>query len=175
MANDISAAVKSDAALPPNPAGATLLADKIREISIEKPTQVGAAPAIAAAVSGRTYQFPDNALNVKSLSLDLADAHPHYELELSTRDFVNSSRRLAGPIGLDGLYRMGESTPLGVSALKGTWSNSQTFTIDVRQIGGDSAMDRKWILSFDGLRLNLSGKDADGREASVDGETTGSN
>jgi CubicO group peptidase (beta-lactamase class C family) len=173
MANDISGAVKSETALPANPAGATLLADKIRKISVEKPTEVGATPAIASAVSGKTYQFPENTLNVKSLSLDLADAHPHYELEVYTRDPVNSSRRFAGPIGLDGRYRQGESNPLGVIALKGTWSNSQTFAIDVRLLGGDS--DRKWILSFDGARLNLRGKDSDGREVSVDGEIAGSN
>ena len=32
MTDDISATVKSDTALPPNPAGATLLAEKIRDI-----------------------------------------------------------------------------------------------------------------------------------------------
>jgi Beta-lactamase len=173
MADDISAAVKSDTALPPNPAGATLLAETIRDISIEKPTEVGATPALAATISGRTYQFPDNALNVKSLSLSLPDVHPHYDLEIYTRDPALPSLRLAGPIGLDGLYRQGGSTPLGVLALKGAWSNSQTFAIDMRLLGGDS--DRKWILSFDGARLNLRGKDSDGREVSVDGEIASSN
>lgn len=173
MADDISAAVKSDTALPPNPAGATLLAENIRDISIEKSTEVGATPALASTISGRTYQFPDNALNVKSLSLSLPDVHPHYDLEIYTRDPALPSLRLAGPIGLDGLYRQGESTPLGVLALKGAWSNSQTFAIDMRLLGGDS--DRKWILSFDGARLNLRGKDSDGREVSVDGEIASSN
>ena len=71
------------------------------------------------------------------------------------------------------MYRQGESTPLGVLALKGAWSNSQTFAIDMRLLGGDS--DRKWILSFDGARLNLRGKDSDGREVSVDGKIASSN
>jgi CubicO group peptidase (beta-lactamase class C family) len=170
MVNDISGAVKSDAALPPNSTGATLLANKLRDISIEKPTEVGAMPAIA--ISGKTYQFPDNALNLKSLSLSLTDVHPHYDLEIYTRDPALPSLRLAGPIGLDGLYRKGEPTPL-VLALKGAWSNSQTFAIDVRLLGGDS--DRKWILSFDGGRLNLRGKAEDGREVSVEGEIASSN
>jgi CubicO group peptidase (beta-lactamase class C family) len=174
MVNDISGAVKSDAALPPNSTGATLLANKLRDISIEKPTEVGAMPAIALSISGKTYQFPDNALNVKSLSLSLTDVHPHYDLEIYTRDPALPSLKLAGPIGLDGLYRKGEPTPLVlVLALKGAWSNSQTFAIDVRLLGGD--IDRKWILSFDGGRLNLRGKAEDGREVSVEGEIAGSN
>jgi CubicO group peptidase (beta-lactamase class C family) len=181
MANDISATVKSDVALPPNPAGAALLADKIRDISTEKPTEVGETSAIASAISGKTYQFPGiglnvfpgNGLNLKSLSLDLADAHPHYELEVCSRDSVNSSWKFAGPIGLDGRYRLGEATALGVIALKGAWSNSQTFAIDVRLLGGDN--DRRWILSFDGAKVNLRGKDVDGREVSIDGEIAGSN
>ena len=68
-------------------------------------------PAIAPAISGKTYQFPDNALNVKSLSLSLTDVHPHYDLEIYTRDPALPSLRLAGPIGLDGLYRQGEVDP----------------------------------------------------------------
>ena len=88
-------------------------------------------------------------------------------------DLDAGSAGYAGPIGLNGRYRLGEATALGVIALKGAWSNSQTFAIDVRLLGGDN--DRKWILSFDGAKVNLRGKDADGREVSIDGEIAGSN
>ncbi|HXO69746.1 MAG TPA: serine hydrolase [Bradyrhizobium sp.] len=61
----ISGTVKSETALPPDPAGASLLADKIREMATGKPTKAGAVP--EPAVSGRVYKFSENALDVKSL------------------------------------------------------------------------------------------------------------
>jgi CubicO group peptidase (beta-lactamase class C family) len=171
LAGLISGAVKSETALSPDPVSAGLLAEKIRDISIERPTKVGATPEMASAISGRAYRFPINGLNVKSLSLTLTGPQPHYELEIYTRYQSSASLRFSGPIGLDGLYRKGASTPLGVIALKGTWLNDREFTMDLRLVGGDS--DRKWVLSFDGDRPRLRGKDEDGHEVSVDGEVGG--
>ena len=172
LADYISGAVKSASALPPDPAAANLLADEIRNISTEQPTEIGAVPETASAISGKTYRFPNNALNIKSLSLSLTDPTPHYELEIYSQYRANPSLRFYGPIGLDGLYRQGESTALGVLALKGTWSDSHTFVIDRRLLGGDD--DRKWTLSFDGGKANLRGKDRGGREVSVDSLSAGS-
>jgi CubicO group peptidase (beta-lactamase class C family) len=171
LADLISGAVKSETALPPDSAGANLLAGKIYDISVEKPTEIGATPEIASAISGKTYRFRDNALNVKSLSLSLRGSSPRYELEIYAQDSANSSLKFTGPIGLDGLYRKGDWTPLGFLALKGTWLNDHVLAIDLRLVGGDS--DRKWILSFDGERLNLRGKDSARREVSVDSEAGG--
>jgi hypothetical protein len=126
----VLASVKSDLAIPADPASAKLLADKIDNVSTEKPTSVGAASKLTATISGRMYRFPPSQVNVKSLSLSLADAQPHYELE-----FYNG-HRFSGPIGLDGLYRTGKPTylqDLGVSrvyALKGSWRDDSTFVID---------------------------------------------
>jgi CubicO group peptidase (beta-lactamase class C family) len=172
LADYIAGAVKSESALPPDPVSANLLADAVRNISTEKPTEIGAVPDTASAISGKTYKFPNNALNIKSLSLSLTDPNPHYELEIYTQDRTNPSLRFYGPIGLDGLYRPGESSVLGVLALKGAWSDGHTFVIDLRLLGGDE--DRKWTLSFDGARANLRGKDRSGHEISVDSEAAGS-
>jgi CubicO group peptidase (beta-lactamase class C family) len=166
MADMISGAVKSEAALAPNPADAALLADAIRDISTEKPGAVGATPDIASAISGKTYQFAGNALNVKSLSLDLTAPNPHYDLEI-----YQPPLKFSGPVGLDGRYRKGEPTPLGVSAVRGTWSNANTFEVDFQYLG--SGEQRKWNLSFDGERSTLRGKAKDGHEVSVDGATGG--
>jgi CubicO group peptidase (beta-lactamase class C family) len=171
LADLISGAVTSETASAADPAGAGLLADKIRDISIERPTKVGATPEMASAISGKSYRFPTNDLNVKSLSLTLTGPQPHYELEIYTRYQSSASLKFSGPIGLDGLYRKGPPTPLGVIALKGTWLNGHEFAMNLRLVGGDS--DRKWILSFDGDRPRLRGKDGDGREVSVDGEAGG--
>ncbi len=84
----ISSSVKSDTALPADAAGATLLANKIRAVSIEKPTDVGPQPKMAANISGKVYRFPPNEINVKSLSLTLADPQPHYELAKACCEMV---------------------------------------------------------------------------------------
>jgi len=162
LAGYISGAVKSATALPPNPAGADLLANAIRNVSTEKPTEVGAIPELAAAVSGKKYKFPANALNLKSLSLSLTDPQPHFDLEV-----LAPSLKVSGPIGLDGFYRKGEPTAYGVIAVKGTWLDSRTFLFDLLAPGAD--VQRKWALSFDGEKLYLHGKDRDGHDISIGG------
>jgi CubicO group peptidase (beta-lactamase class C family) len=171
LADLISGAVKSGAAVAPDPAGVDLLAGKIKDISTEKPTKIGAVPETAAAISGKTYRFPGNDLNVKSISLSLTGPQPHYQLEIYSEYQSNASLGFAGPIGLDGLYRLGEQSPLGIIALKGTWLNDREFAMDLRLVGGDR--DRRWILSVGGERPNLRGKSWDGRDVAVDGEGGG--
>jgi CubicO group peptidase (beta-lactamase class C family) len=174
----ISSSVKSDTALPPDAASANLLANKILDVSTEKPTGVGGTPEMAAIISGKVYRFPPNAINVKSLSLILTDPQPHYDMETYGRDRTESGPRFTGPIGLDGLYRKGEPTYLqalaicGVNAVKGTWQDDHTFVID-RLILGQGRPAERWTLRFDGEKLNLRVKHGDGDEISMDGETGG--
>jgi CubicO group peptidase (beta-lactamase class C family) len=163
-ADMIAGTVKSDTALPPDAAGAKLLADALHDISTEKPTAVGITPALASAISGKRYRF-SGALNM-AMSLTLADTNPHLDLEISVPGF--NLPKFSGPIGLDGLYRRGESTPFGVPAFKGRWSDDHTFVIDVQFMGAGEQ--RKWTLSFDGERPTLHGKARDGHEVAVAAE-----
>jgi hypothetical protein len=174
LADFISGAVKSETALPADPAAADLLANKIRDISTEKPTEIGVTPEIASAIAGKTYKFPRSelTLTVKSLSLTLADPQPRYELELYRRDPALPPLRFSGPIGLDGLYRKGEPTVFGVAAAKGNWLDGHTFAFQFLMLGLGAEV-QKWTLSFDGEKPNLRGKDGDGREVSIDGEPGG--
>src|SRR5579859_675031 len=171
IANEISGAVKSDGELPANPDGTTQLTRELNDVSIEKPSDVGPTSEVAATISGKTYKFPDNALNIKSLTLFLTDAEPRYSLEIDTHDPFNSLRRLDGPIGLDGLYRRSKPTDFGLRAVKASWEKKDTFVVDVQYVG--QGEQRKWFLTFDGNKLNLRGKARDGREISIDGETGG--
>jgi CubicO group peptidase (beta-lactamase class C family) len=172
LADFISGAVKSETALSPDPAAANRLAAAIGDIATEKPTAVGATPQAASVISGNTYNFPSNAVNVKALSVTITDPHPHCDLEMYTGDRAQPSLRLSGPIGLDGLYRKREPTVVGVMAAKGTWLDDQTFAIDLLAPGVDEQY--TWILSFDGESANLRSKDRSGREVSIDGEAAGS-
>jgi CubicO group peptidase (beta-lactamase class C family) len=164
----IAGAVKSDSALPPSPDGATLLASAIREVSTEKPSEVGTTPETAAAISGKTYTFPGNGLGLKSLSLTLTGLQPRIDLEFFDRDPTAPARKVGGPIGLDGLYRKGDTTPAGVSAANGSWSNEHTFVL-CRLILGSGFSEQKYTLSFDDEKLNIRGRDRNDREVSVDG------
>jgi CubicO group peptidase (beta-lactamase class C family) len=172
LADYISDAVKSETAFAPDPVSANLLANKIRDISTERPTEVGATPELASIVSGKTYKFSGNALAVKSISLTFADPQPSYDLEIYSRDQTKPSTKLTGPIGLDGLYRKSDPTVFGVFATKGKWLNDHTFMIDRLTLGGGNP-EQKWTLGFDGERLNVRGKDRNGREISIDSEVGG--
>lgn len=166
----IPQAVKSAIPLPPNPAASDLLANALRDIAIETPTKVAVAPPIAAAVSGKIYNFPRNSLSLKSLSLTFDDEQSSYEVEVSGGDAILGRQlKSIGPIGLDGLYRKGAPTTAGVSAVRGRWLNAHTFEIERLTIGAGFP-EQKWTLFFDGEMLNLRGKDFDDRVVSIDGK-----
>jgi CubicO group peptidase (beta-lactamase class C family) len=113
LIDGVSAAVKSESALPPNPNVAELLANAINDVAIEKPTAISPTPEIASAISGKTYKFPDNDLGLRSLTLFLTDPRPRVEVEINSGHPTNSWARYdvptsvthGVPIGLDGLYR----------------------------------------------------------------------
>jgi hypothetical protein len=182
LADYISSSVKSATALPPDPASANLLANKIRDVSTERPTEVGRMPEMAAIISGKMYSFPVNEINVKSLSLILTDPRPHYDMEAYARDTTKAGSRFSGPIGLDGLYRKGELTHHGfgerlegsprVNAVKGTWQDDHTFVIDRLVLGLGQPAER-WTLTFDGEKLNVRAKIGERPEISIDSETGG--
>lgn len=57
-------------------------------------------------------------------------------------------------------------------ALKGTWTADHTFVINWLMLGLGNRAER-WILTFDGEKLNVHLKLWDGKEISLDGETGG--
>jgi len=172
MADLISGAVQSEAALPPNPAGADLLANAIRDVSSERPPmEIGPMPEIASRVSGKSYKFFGNPLGVKSLSLTFDNPNPHYGLEIYDQDPTRPSHKFAGQLGMDGLYRTSGPSFFGAVAMKGKWSDDHTLVIDRQTLGTGEG--QKWSLSFDGEKLTLRGKGRDGREVSVGGESGG--
>jgi hypothetical protein len=168
-------AVKPEARLPPNPDGARQLAGVIQDAATEKPTAAGPTPAIASAISGKIYKFPDNDLGLKSFTLDLTGPRPSFEVEVSLHFPAGSTVRYSQPIGLDGFYRKGApklSDPGAglITEAKGTWLNGQTFVIDAPVVGYGEQ--QRITLSFSGKKLNFHRTVAvgEGWEATVDGE-----
>jgi len=165
LADLVSASVKSDTGMPTNTASEKLLADKILEVSNEKPTKSGPVPSIATLVSGKVYRFAPNAMNLKSITLILTGSQPHYEIETYPRDAAEFGPKLTGPIGLDGVYRKGELTYYclndrrfnglpQVNAVKGSWQDDQTFGIDWLALGLGQPL-QKWKFTFSGKQLNV--------------------
>jgi CubicO group peptidase (beta-lactamase class C family) len=182
FASLVTGTVKSDTALTSNPASTEVLADKLLEASTEKPSEIGPASKLSAAISGKVYEFPPNNLDVKSLSLVLTDGRTHYDLETYSRDGTRSVLRFTDPIGLDGRYRTGETSYHGfsyrlegmpqVKATKGTWQSENTLLIKRLEVGQGEPPE-EWTLRFSGGKLNLSVKFSESEEISIQGQAGG--
>lgn len=167
VADMISRAVRSDTPLPANPDGTGQLTKAIADAATERRTAVGTTPALATAISGKTYKFADGPLGIKSLTLHLSDGEPRYQVESYAHGPTESSIRLDGPIGLDGLYRKSRRTNFGVRAVKGSWVDDRTFTIDVQYVGlGEQS---QWSLRFDADKVTLTGTSDKGSDITIEG------
>jgi CubicO group peptidase (beta-lactamase class C family) len=159
----LKAAVKSDTALPEDPAALALLADKTKEVTQEVRTQAaGAPPPIASAISGKVYHLQPNRLRLSSLSFT-------FEKGAATYAFEVDGKRYGGPIGLDGLYGIGGRRPYGPSAAKGRWLDDKTLQLESLTQGNDDASIATF--TFDGKNLGARFESLGGFKAELKGET----
>jgi CubicO group peptidase (beta-lactamase class C family) len=182
FANLVAGTVKSDTELDSNPAGAKRLANKLLQVSSEKPNAVGPASKLSAAISGKVYKFPPNRLGVRSLSLVLTDDRPQYDLETYSRGDTESGLTLTGPIGFDGRYQSGglvyhgfsdrlEGSPR-VDAAKGTWQGENTLLLERLELGQGEPPEQ-WTLMFFGEKLSLLAQFPEGNEIFIEGQAGG--
>lgn len=166
LIDSIQSAAKSEAPLPSNPEGDAALAASIARAATEQPDPVSAPPETAKAISGRTYEFADNALHVKTLTLRLTEPRPSWEYTIeNSRD--HTMDRVAGLIGLDGKYRESPPASHGIDAVKGHWINNNTLQVDRRILGhGETEL---WRLSFDGDEINAYYENTDGFKGEIHG------
>ena len=101
----------------------------------------------------------------------LSDPNPSYEYQVKTGRSGAPLARFAGPIGVDGLFRLGLPTTDGVSAAKGAWIDEKTFVGQIQTLGNDDA--RKVVLTFEGTGVDLSVEGEDGFIRLLHGETKG--
>jgi hypothetical protein len=128
----ITAAVKSQQSLPADATGSARLAERIKDAATEKATPVGPVPEMAKTISGRTYRFAANGLRLKSLMLDLSATSPRYEIAFDGPG--PQTRRTAGPLGLDGLFRLTEPDSPPIFAVKGSWLSDNRFQVISRSL-----------------------------------------
>ena len=105
LTDDISKAVKSDKPLPADPIAATLLTNAIHLAATEKPTAISGTPELAKTISGKTYQFADNVLQVKNFTLNFLDSDLSWVITTNTGKVERPTDRFTGLVGLDGRYR----------------------------------------------------------------------
>ncbi len=126
----IRAAVKSDVPLPPNAEGDAQLASAAAAAAkAPAPAAVPKLPAIAKTISGNVYTFPVNASRLDSLSLVFADDGS------AVANVKYYGQPLSFPIGLDGVYRVGNFGPMGLPAgATGKWISDNEFQLDLNFI-----------------------------------------
>jgi hypothetical protein len=146
-----------------------LLATAIRRAATEKPSAVGGTPELAKAVSGKTYQFNDNALHVKDFTLNFLDSDSSWVITSYTGKADRPTNRFTGLFGLDGLYRKSPPALYGINAAKGRWINEHTFAMERRILGHGEI--QTWALTFDGDKVTVNFENTDGFKAELHGET----
>jgi CubicO group peptidase (beta-lactamase class C family) len=123
-------AVKSDSPLPENPAGVRDLLAKVADVAkAPAPLPVRPLPAMAHEVSGVRYDFPRNPSRLDALQFTFSGDR---EAQLNV---TYLGAKLAFPVGLDGVYRLGPYGPLGLLAgATGRWTSDTDFLLDLNFI-----------------------------------------
>ena len=158
----LKAAVKSDTTLPEDPTAAAALANAVERVALEARTQDSKSSRLASTISGKVYRLKPNALRAGSFSLTFGGDAAAYAYEAD-------GQRFGGPIGLDGLYRVGGRRPFGPSAAKGVWLDERTFQLELQTLGNDDAAIA--VATFDGKTVNLRIGTLGGLPSELSGET----
>jgi hypothetical protein len=99
--------------------------------------------------------------------LDLTATAPRYELTLDSGGPGAPARRVGGPIGLDGAFRLAEQGAETLLAVKGSWLDDSRFRVVSRSVleGIVSA----YTLAFRGDELELEFEDNRGQRGRAQG------
>lgn len=149
-------ALKSDRPLPENPEAYQLLQDKVAMAAkTPAPSKVGFWSPVAAKVSGKEYLLAANSLGLNSLHLQFKKKGVG-EIVLSL-----PNRRIAVPIGFDGVYRLGtdSATKFAVGG-KGIWRSENELDIELNFIAKINRYN--FNLRFEGNQVLLQIKEATG-------------
>ena len=145
LVSSLAAAGTSDGGVAAKPAAAAELAEQVKAVATGQPAPASAGvsgppPAMAKAVSGKTWRFTASDLpRLKSLVLRLDDPQPSYEYELDGGPPGAPVGRFGGPVGFDGRFAVGGRMPTGPSAARGAWlADGASFVLEVQTLGSDN-------------------------------------
>lgn len=144
LVKHLQRAVRSAAALPDNPPAQAALRERIAAAATPRvqPVPAGVQPELRRAA----FTLEDNPLGVRELAFDLEASPPTYRLRLRSRD-------LTAPIGMEGLAAEGvdDGTPLFT---RGLWTDART--LQVEQAWPEEAASVRYVLQFDGDRVEVT-------------------
>jgi CubicO group peptidase (beta-lactamase class C family) len=158
--------VRADKDLPPDLKGESRLNSALQSAATERRDEVEEPPPLAQQISGKSFDFDDNARRLKTLSLNLIGPNPIWSesFENSATDKTVETR--SGPIGLNGVFPEGPSQE-GKFIVKGRWLSGASFEAQSRVLG-HGAID-KWVFEFQGAAVDLHFEDNEGNAAEVHG------
>jgi CubicO group peptidase (beta-lactamase class C family) len=133
----VAAIVDSDKPLPANPAGVARLNEALVAImqARDAPKPVPPLPAMAKAISGKTYVFEPNPSGLQTLRLEFNESS---EAQF-TLTLTEGEETLSGPVGLDGVYHISPGPNNLPEAYRGNWTDERTFVVDYDQIANRDA------------------------------------
>lgn len=167
LAPFILKAMKSDQALPQNPAARAQLQTKLAEArKAPTPRTPAKLPGIAERISGKTYSLSRNELDLETLRLDFPNGRE------GTVRLERLGQKLESAVGLDGMERFSKDKLVGLAfACKGEWVEDRVFVLELDRVAGISAYQFRIEFAEDGKsirvelkeRSGLSGEAFDGR------------
>ncbi len=143
------ALVDKNKPLPANPAGVARLEAAIAAVAAPPaPKPVAPINATAKRISGKTFIFDPNPLEIEEITLEFAD------LASALFRFTHSGgKRDSWPIGLDGVYRISEGEYGLPQGLRGEWADERTLVLEYDNIANNDHIFLR--LSFDGDRVTI--------------------
>jgi CubicO group peptidase (beta-lactamase class C family) len=143
-----------DKPLPANPSGVARLNEALAAVAAPpSPKPVAPAPAMAERISGRTFVFDPNPLEIEACSLEFT-ADPAVAVFRITH---NGGKIEPWPVGLDGVYRTSEGEFGLPQGLRGGWLDERTFALEYDNIGNNDHILIR--LSFAGDRVTVESRE----------------
>jgi CubicO group peptidase (beta-lactamase class C family) len=123
--------IRSDAALPENPAATRRLAQGVAAASAPPPSQAATSlPSISREISGRRYALDDNLLGWRAVTFDFARP----DTAVAQLELVDG-RVEKRPVGLDAVPRLSPDGRFGLPvAVQGSWTDASTFMFDYDEV-----------------------------------------
>ncbi len=120
--------------LPSNPAGVAQLEAALAAISQPPaPKSVAPLPETARAISGKTFVFEPNPLEIEKLRLEFNDSAEAIMQVM----FTGRGQMPPWPIGLDGVYRMFPGDYNLPQGQRGYWADARTFVLEHDEIANN--------------------------------------
>ncbi len=162
----IQPAIKSDQPLPENPTAAAKLKESITWAAKPNPPPAvfPPLPAIAKAISGRTFTVGSNWIGLKTLTLRFPEAgDPTAKFSFIENWNMNRLEKLSEvrPVGLDGVLRLSPNGRYGLSVgVRGSWADERTFVLEYDEVANLNSYTLR--MSFTEKTVSIQAKERTG-------------